>query len=72
MKVKDLIALLEADGWLQVRMKGPGCVAVGDTKEEVLAFIREAIELHLEGLKEGGEPIPHPSSTSALVEIEAV
>ena len=49
----------------------PGCVAVGDTKEEVLALIREAIELHLEDLKEGGEPIPHPSSTSALVEIEA-
>ena len=49
----------------------PGCVAVGDTKEEVLALIREAIELHLEDLKEGGEPIPDASSTSELVEIEA-
>ncbi len=49
----------------------PGCVAVGDTKEEVLALIREGIELHLEDLKESGEPIPYPSSTSELVEIEA-
>ena len=48
----------------------PGCVAVGDTKEEVLALIREAIELHLEDLKGGGQPIPHPASTSELVEIE--
>jgi predicted RNase H-like HicB family nuclease len=49
----------------------PGCVAVGETKAEVLALIREAIELHLEDLKVGGEPIPHPSSTSELVEIQA-
>jgi predicted RNase H-like HicB family nuclease len=49
----------------------PGCVAVGDTKEEVLTLIREAIELHLEDLKEGGQAMPQPSSTSALVEIEA-
>jgi predicted RNase H-like HicB family nuclease len=49
----------------------PGCVALGDTKEGVLALIREAIELHLEDLEEGGEPIPHPSSTSKVVEIEA-
>ena len=49
----------------------PGCVAVGDAKEEVLSLIREAIELPLEDLKEDGEPIHHPSSTSELVEIEA-
>jgi len=50
----------------------PGCVAAGETKEEVLSLIREAIELHLEGLKDEGQPTPPPSSTSALVEIEAV
>ncbi len=49
----------------------PGCVAAGGSKDEVLSLIREAIELHLEGLKEEGQPIPAPSSTSELVEVEA-
>ena len=49
----------------------PGCVAAGESKDEVLSLIREAIELHLEGLKEDGQPIPTPSSTSELVEVEA-
>ena len=49
----------------------PGCVAVGDTKDEVLTLIREAIEFHLEGMKQDGEPIPPPRSTSELVEVEA-
>ena len=49
----------------------PGCIAAGETKEEVLTLIREAIEFHLEGLKEDGQPIPSPASTSELVEVEA-
>ena len=39
----------------------PGCVAVGETEEEVKKLIHEAIEFHLEGLKENGEAIPMPS-----------
>ena len=49
----------------------PGCVAVGETTDEVLTLIREAIEFHLEGMKQDGESIPPPSSTSELVEVEA-
>ena len=49
----------------------PGCVAVGETKEEVLTLIREAIEFHLEGMTQDGEPIPPPASTSELVEVAA-
>jgi len=49
----------------------PGCIAVGETREEVLALVREAIELHLEGLKQEGQPIPEPTSTSALVDVAA-
>jgi predicted RNase H-like HicB family nuclease len=49
----------------------PGCIAVGETKEEVLSLIREAIEFHLEDLKHEGRPIPSPASTSELVEVEA-
>jgi predicted RNase H-like HicB family nuclease len=49
----------------------PGCVAVGDTKEEVLRTIQEAVELHLEVMREEGLPIPEPSSSSEYVEIGA-
>ena len=49
----------------------PGCVAVGETKEEVLRLIGEAVELHLEGLREDGVPIPEPSSSSEYVEVGA-
>lgn len=40
----------------------PGCVAVGETKDEVMGLIREAIELHLESLRENGEAVPTPHS----------
>ena len=49
----------------------PGCIAAGETKEEVLSLIREAIEFHIEGLKQEGLPIPSPASMSELVEVEA-
>ena len=49
----------------------PGCVAVGESRDEVLALIHEAIEFHLEGLKEDGQPIPLPSSSGELVEVAA-
>ena len=49
----------------------PGCLAVGDTREEVLTLIQEAIEFHLEGLKEEGQSIPRPASSSALVDVRA-
>ena len=47
----------------------PGCVSVGDTPEEARAEIREAIEFHLEGMREDGLPIPKPSSTTDYVEV---
>ncbi|HEX7705783.1 MAG TPA: type II toxin-antitoxin system HicB family antitoxin [Thermoanaerobaculia bacterium] len=40
----------------------PGCVAVGESRDETMQLIREAIELHLESLRENGEPIPAPHS----------
>ena len=47
----------------------PGCVAVAETVEEVTELIREAIEFHLEGLRDAGEPIPEPTSRMAYVEV---
>lgn len=50
----------------------PGCVATGNTREELLVTIREAIEFHIESLRDHGEPIPDPLCTAAVVEVTAV
>jgi predicted RNA binding protein YcfA (HicA-like mRNA interferase family)/predicted RNase H-like HicB family nuclease len=138
LKVRELISLLEDDGWLMVRMRGshrqfqhpskagtvtvagkmsadippgtlrsalkqaglkkakenqtmqylvvveegeegfgayvpdlPGCIAAAETKEEVLELIREAMDFHIEGLKEQRQEVPLPTSTAEVVEIGA-
>lgn len=48
----------------------PGCITTGKTVNEIERNIREAIELHLEGLREDGEPIPEPTTTVSVVELE--
>ncbi|HEY3325304.1 MAG TPA: type II toxin-antitoxin system HicB family antitoxin [Planctomycetota bacterium] len=47
----------------------PGCVAVGETQEEVEQLIKEAVELHLEGLKQDHEPIPEPRSKVEYLDV---
>jgi len=47
----------------------PGCVAVAETREEVLALIREAIQLHLDSLREDGTKAPPPSSSVEYVQV---
>lgn len=49
----------------------PGCIAAAETKQEVLKLIQEAIEFHLEGLREEGASLPLPHSYSEFVEIHA-
>ncbi len=49
----------------------PGCIAVGETREEVLKLIREAIEFHIDGLRQDGLPVPTPSSEGEFVEVGA-
>ena len=49
----------------------PGCVATGETIEETEVSIREAIEFHLDGMREDGTVIPTPSSRVEYVEIAA-
>jgi predicted RNase H-like HicB family nuclease len=46
----------------------PGCVATGETREEVESLIREAISFHIEGLREAGEPVPEPGAWAELIE----
>ena len=47
----------------------PGCVAAGDTREETEALIEEAIGYHIEMLREQGEQVPLPHTTSSLVSV---
>ena len=47
----------------------PGCVAVGDTRDEVRQLIREAVELHVEDMRERGEPVPPPTTEVEHVEL---
>jgi predicted RNase H-like HicB family nuclease len=47
----------------------PGCVATGGTPQETVANMRSAIQLHVEGLREDGQPIPEPSTMAEYVEV---
>jgi predicted RNase H-like HicB family nuclease len=47
----------------------PGCVAVGKTLNETERMIREAVEFHLQGLREDGIAVPEPSAVAQYVEV---
>ena len=47
----------------------PGCIATGSTIEETEAHMREAIQMHLEGLEEDGLPIPQPQAIAEYVAV---
>ena len=47
----------------------PGCISTGATRSEIARNIREAIEFHIDGLIEDGQPVPEPSSEVDLVEV---
>ena len=47
----------------------PGCVAVGETHEEAMQLIREAIETHIESLRENGELVPEPHSLVETIDV---
>jgi len=49
----------------------PGCIAAAESEAEVRKLIREAIELHIESLRESGQPVPTPSSSGTVIEVGA-
>ena len=59
------------DGYSAYSPDLPGCVSTGGTQEEVEASIREAIEFHLDGLRQEGYSVPEPHSYSTYVEVPA-
>ncbi len=74
MKVRDIIKLLvvyeKSDtGWAAYVPDLPGVVTTGRTRAEVRLLIQEAIEFHLDGLKEDRLPIPEPSAEAEVISI---
>ncbi len=74
MKVRDIIKLIviiekTATGYSAYSPDLDGCVATGETEQKVKRNMREAVELHLEGLRLEGYEIPEPHSLSAFVEV---
>jgi len=59
----------DADGCSAYVPDLPGCIAAGDTVEEVRTLIAGAIQMHLEGMREDGEPVPEPTSLCEYVEV---
>jgi predicted RNase H-like HicB family nuclease len=49
----------------------PGCITTGKTIEDTRRLIREAIEFHIDGMQEDGEPVPEPTSQCEYVEVRA-
>ncbi|HZF29725.1 MAG TPA: type II toxin-antitoxin system HicB family antitoxin [Gammaproteobacteria bacterium] len=49
----------------------PGCVAAGDTRDEVVRLIHAAIEIHVESLKSDGQPVPVPVFSVEFVDVAA-
>jgi antitoxin HicB len=62
----------ELGGYTAIVPLLPGCITEGDTKEEALANIKEAIELYIESLRADGEPVPAEEAVEeAVVEVTA-
>ena len=56
-------------GWAAYVPDLPGVITTGQTKKETQQLIREAIEFHLEGLREDNQPIPEPSASAEVVTV---
>jgi len=48
----------------------PGMISLGDSREEVEHLIQEAIEFHLDGMREEGLAVPLPSSYAGVIDVD--
>ena len=61
MKVRNLVVVKQGPETFGAHVPDlPGCAVVGETRDEVLEWIRAAIDFHIEGLRDGGQPVPLP------------
>jgi predicted RNase H-like HicB family nuclease len=69
---KYLIVIEKTDsGYSSYSPDLPGCVSTGMSREEAEKNMREAIEFHVDGLRQEGYPVPEPQATSSYVELPA-
>jgi predicted RNase H-like HicB family nuclease len=69
---KYLIVIERTDGgYSSYSPDLPGCISTGKTREEAELSMREAIEFHVEGLREEGYPVPEPQASSSYIELPA-
>ena len=68
MKYRVLLEEDEDGGFVAEVPSLPGCISQGETREETLANIREAIQAYIESLRKDGLPVP-PPITEELVEV---
>jgi len=69
---KYLIVIERTDsGYSSYSPDLPGCVSTGKSREEAERNMREAIEFHVDGLRQEGFPVPEPQATSSYVELPA-
>jgi predicted RNase H-like HicB family nuclease len=71
--MKDYLVIYERapDNWAAYSPDVPGCIATGKTREEVEQNYRDALEFHLEGLREDGLPLPEPTSEAGRVTVSS-
>ncbi|HTV12146.1 MAG TPA: type II toxin-antitoxin system HicB family antitoxin [Acidimicrobiales bacterium] len=69
--MREYLVVLEHEGsaWGAYVPDLPGCVAAGESREDVERLIREAIAFHIEGMRVDGEPVPEPSSAAILIKV---
>jgi len=71
--MKEYVVIFERgpDSWGAYVPDLPGCVAAGETREEVDELIRGAIKMHIEGMVEDGVPVPEPRSEAERIAVAA-
>lgn len=68
--MKYVVVLERAeDNWAAFSPDVPGCVATGSTQEETMERYKEALRMHLDGLREDGLPLPEPKAQTQTVEV---
>jgi len=72
MAMKYLVVVEKSDNGYSAYVPDlPGCVAAAKDRNEIVTLVQEAIEFHIEGLRESGDPVPQPTSQSELVDVHA-
>ena len=72
MAMKYLVVVEKSDNGYSAYVPDlPGCVAAANDRNEIVTLVQEAIEFHIEGLRESGDSVPQPTSQSELVDVHA-